>query len=174
MNNLDRKVTRQVSSLLIFSYDYARMNKISLNKEGIMEYKKHITGKYYCTCAACNGDISLENVLLDVDRFKKCKRSVVTDLQKSKMARMNRESPASHHRRKIMVDSHNQRQAPPKRNTFRIFHTITNEHQDISRFCKLPTVFGVRGVNNAPPCAETREHVYEPIQRENQTESFAV
>tara|TARA_R100001129_G_C5262187_1_gene231555 strand:- start:246 stop:707 length:462 start_codon:yes stop_codon:yes gene_type:complete len=49
-----------------------------------------------------------------------------------------------------------------------------NEYQDMSRFLKFPTVFGVRGVNNAPPSAETREHVYEPIQRENQTESIAV
>lgn len=49
-----------------------------------------------------------------------------------------------------------------------------SEHKDTSRFLKIPTFFGVRGVNNAPPSAETREHVYEPIQRENQTESIAV
>ena len=139
-----------------------------------MEYKKHITGNNYCMCAACNGDISLENVFLDVDRVRKCERSIATDLQKSKMARINRESPASHHRRKVMVEGHNQRQAPPKRNTFRIFHKITNEHQMILKFKKFLVVYGVRGVNQAPPSAETREHVHEPIQRENQTESFAV
>ena len=49
-----------------------------------------------------------------------------------------------------------------------------SEHKDTSQFLKIPTVFGVRGVNNAPPSAETRKHVYEPIQRENQTESIAV
>lgn len=173
MNNLDRKVTRQVSFLLIFSYDYARMNKKYLNKEGIMEYKKHITGSLYCTCAACNGDISLENVLLNVDRLKNSNRSIATDLQKSKMARINRESPASHHRRKVMVEGYNQRQAPPKRNTLRIFQTIS-EHPSNLLNIKFPTVFGVRGVTNAPPSAETRENVYEPIQRENQTESIAV
>ena len=139
-----------------------------------MEYKKHITGNNYCMCAACNGDISLENVFLDVDRVRKCERSIATDLQKSKMARINRESPASHHRRKVMVEGHNQRQAPPKRNTFRIFHKITNEHRDSLWRLKVPIVFGVRGVNQAPPSAETREHVHEPIQRENQTESIAV
>ena len=52
--------------------------------------------------------------------------------------------------------------------------TTVSEHKDLSRFLKFPTVFGVRGVNNAPPSAETREHVYEPIQRENQTESKSV
>ena len=34
--------------------------------------------------------------------------------------------------------------------------------------------FGAESLIIAPPCAETREHVYEPIQRENQTESIAV
>ena len=139
-----------------------------------MEYKKHITGNYYCTCAACNGDISLENVLLDFDRVKKCERSIATDLQKSKMARINRESPASHHRRKVMVEGYNQRQAPPKRNTLRIFQAINNEHRDSKWRFKIPTVLGVRGVNNAPPSAKAREYVHEFIQRENQTESFAV
>ena len=136
-----------------------------------MEYKKHITGNYYCTCAACNGDISLENVLLDVDRIKKCKRSVATDLQKSKMARINRESPASHHRRKVMVEGYNQRQAPPKRNTLRIFQTMS-EHPSNLLNIKIPTVFGVRGVNNAPPSAIKRENsnVHRFVQRENQTE----
>ena len=33
---------------------------------------------------------------------------------------------------------------------------------------------GLGGLTDAPPSAETREHVYEPIQRENQTESIAV
>ena len=139
-----------------------------------MEYKKHITGNNYCTCAACNGDISLENVLLDVDRVKKCERSIATDLLKSKMARINRESPASHHRRKVMVEGYNQRQAPPKRNTVKILNTIINEHRDSLWRLKVPIVFGVRGIINAPPSARKRNYVHELIQRENQTESFAV
>ena len=139
-----------------------------------MEYKKHITGNNYCTCAACNGDISLENVLLDVDRVRKCERSIATDLQKSKMARINRESPASHHRRKVMVEGYNQRQAPPKRNTVKILNTIINEHRDSLWRLKVPIVFGVRGIINAPPSARKRNYVHELIQRENQTESFAV
>ena len=65
-------------------------------------------------------------------------------------------------------------QAPPKRNTFRIFHKITNEHRDSLWRLKFPTVFGVRGVINAPPSAKAREYVYEFIQRENQTESKSV
>ena len=50
MNNLDRKVTRQVIFLLIFSYDYARMNKNCLNKEVIMEYKVHKCESAICQC----------------------------------------------------------------------------------------------------------------------------
>ena len=74
-----------------------------------------------------------------------------------------------------MVEGHNQRQGPPPlRNTFRIFHKITNEHQMILKFKKFLNVHGVRGVINAPPSVKAREYVHEFIQRENQTESIAV
>ena len=63
---------------------------------------------------------------------------------------------------------------PNNSHSLRKYSNNRNEYQDMSRFLRFPTVFGVRGVNNPPPCAETREHVYEPIQRENQTESIAV
>ena len=65
-------------------------------------------------------------------------------------------------------------QAPPKRNTVKIFQAINNEHRDSLWRLKVPIVFGVRGVNNAPPSARKRNYVHELIQRENQTESFAV
>lgn len=66
-------------------------------------------------------------------------------------------------------------QAPPlTRNTFRIFQAINNEHRDSKWRLKIPVFLGVRGVNNAPPSAKAREHVYEFIQRENQTESKSV
>ena len=54
--------------------------------------------------------------------------------------------------------------------------TKISEHQDISRIFKFPTVYGVRGVNNAPPSANKREksNVHKFVQRENQIESIAV
>ena len=66
-------------------------------------------------------------------------------------------------------------QAPPlTRNTFRIFHKIS-EHQGKPLNIKFPTVFGVRGVNNAPPSARERvKNVHEFVQCKNQTESIAV
>ena len=65
-------------------------------------------------------------------------------------------------------------QAPPRRNTLKILNTIINEHRDSLWRLKVPIVFGVRGIINAPPSARKRNYVHELIQRENQTESFAV
>ena len=67
-------------------------------------------------------------------------------------------------------------QAPPKRNIVRIFQAINNEHRDSKWRLKIPVFLGVRGVNNAPPSAIKREkfNVHKLVQRENQTESFAV
>ena len=50
-----------------------------------------------------------------------------------------------------------------------VFRKKINHRNVIDKCC-----LSVRGVNNAPPSAKAREHVYEFIQRENQTESFAV
>ena len=54
--------------------------------------------------------------------------------------------------------------------------TKISEHQDISRIFKFPTVYGVRGVNNAPPSGKIREksNVHKLVQRKNQIESIAV
>ena len=65
-------------------------------------------------------------------------------------------------------------QAPPRRNTIKILNTIINEHRDSLWRLKIPVFLGVRGVNNAPPSARKRNYVHDLIQRENQTESFAV
>ena len=60
------------------------------------------------------------------------------------------------------------------RNTFRIFRQELIGHQDISRIVKFPTVHGVRGVINAPPSARKRNYVHELIHRENQTKSISI
>jgi len=67
-------------------------------------------------------------------------------------------------------------QAPPRRNALKILNTIINEHRDSLWRLKVPVFLGVRGVNNAPPSANKREkfNVHKFVQRENQTESFAV
>ena len=137
-----------------------------------MEYQKHKSNVNNCYCLICNADICVKNVTIKFDESRKLS---VIDLKKAKMARINRSCPASHHRRKVMVEGYNQRQAPPpKRNTVRIFQAINNEHRDSKWRLKIPVFLGVRGVNNAPPSARKRNYVHELIQRENQTESFAV
>ena len=65
-------------------------------------------------------------------------------------------------------------QAPPKRNTFRIFHKIMNEHRDSKWRLKIPKVLGVLGKNQAPPSAKAREHVYQDLRYKNQQTDFAV
>ena len=140
-----------------------------------MEYRKHKSCVNNCNCLICSADICVKNILM---KFDKSRQSVVIDLKKSKMARINRSCPASHYRRKVMVEGHNQRQGPPpKRNTIRIFHKIS-EHQQFSfadSIARIGTVFGVRGVNQAPPSAREREkNVHEFVQCKNQTESIAV
>jgi len=137
-----------------------------------MEYQKHKSNVNNCYCLICSADICVKNVTIKFDESRKLS---VIDLKKAKMARINRSCPASHHRRKVMVEGYNQRQAPPpKRNTFRIFHKIS-EHQGKPLNIKFPTVFGVRGVNNAPPSARERvKNVHEFVQCKNQTESIAV
>ena len=107
----------------------------------------------------------------------KTRTSIVIDLKKAKMARINRSRPASHYRRKVMVEGHNQRQGPPpKRSTFRIFHKIS-EHQKFTfadSIARLIITFGVRGVINAPPSARKRNYVHEFTHRESQTESISI
>ena len=46
--------------------------------------------------------------------------------------------------------------------------------EDLANNENLTNNSGLGGLTDAPPSAETREHVYEPIQRKNQTESIAV
>ena len=108
----------------------------------------------------------------------KTRTSIAIDLKKLKMAWINGVCPTSHYQRKVMVEGHNQRQGPPPlRNTFRIFHKISEQQQFLfaDSILRLGITFGVRGVNNAPPSViKAREYVYEFIQRENQTESIAV
>ena len=60
----------------------------------------------------------------------KTRISIAIDLKKLKMAWINGVCPTSHYRRKVMVEGHNQRQGPPPtRNTFRIFHKISEQQQ---------------------------------------------
>ena len=65
-------------------------------------------------------------------------------------------------------------QAPPRRNTLRIFHKIMNEHRDSKWRFKIPKVLGVQGKNQAPPSAKAREHVYQDLRYKNQQTDFAV
>ena len=65
-------------------------------------------------------------------------------------------------------------QAPPKRNTVRIFQAINNEHRDSKWRLKIPVFLGVRGVNNAPPSARKRNYVYQDLRYKNQQTDFAV
>ena len=65
-------------------------------------------------------------------------------------------------------------QAPPRRNTFKIFHTIMNDHRNsIWRF-KVSIVFGDRGVINAPLSAKASKYVHEFIHRKNQKKSISI
>lgn len=174
MNNLDRKVTRQVSFLLIFSYDYARMNKISLNKEGIMEYNFRIDDRgitylvtYYTKyCATKSSHVFSFGFLRTATSAARIYRLT------SKL--MEKALPSTKDVKLWAQGIPNSWFTDPPRLPKEI--TTVSEHKDTSRFLKFPTVFGVRGVNNAPPSAIKREisNVHEFVQRENQTESIAV
>lgn len=62
----------------------------------------------------------------------------------------------------------------PPRLPKEIIKSRARKPEDLASNENLTNNSGLGGLTDAPPCAETREHVYEPIQRENQTESIAV
>ena len=62
----------------------------------------------------------------------------------------------------------------PPRLPKKITKTRARKPEDLANNEILTNNSGLGGLTDAPPSAETREHVYEPIQRENQTESIAV
>ena len=188
MNNLDRKVTRQVSFLLIFSYDYARMNKKYLNKEGIMEYKVHKCESAICQCFEVGRILERIKFMTYYEKYNDLKKAYVFSFSFlrdcSSGARTNR--LYSKLTDKALPNTKDAKiwgqglptswftDPPNNSDSLRKYFNNRKEYQDMSQFLRFPTVFGVRGVNQAPPSAETREHVYEPIQRENQTESKSV
>jgi len=62
----------------------------------------------------------------------------------------------------------------PPRLPKKITKTRARKPEDLASNEILSRNSGVRVLTDAPPSAETREHVYEPIQRENQTEGKSV
>jgi hypothetical protein len=62
----------------------------------------------------------------------------------------------------------------PPRLPKEITKTRARKPEDLANNENLTNNSGLGGLTDAPPSAETREHVYEPIQRENQTEGKSV
>ena len=163
------------------------MNKNSLNKEVVMEYKIHKCCDKKCDCFEISRVIDRIKVLSFYQVYNVAKEayifsfSYIRNCFEGRIYRRTKRfiykslPPNIDHSSDTQGIPQCWTQAPPKRNTFRIFHKITNEHQMILKFKKFLVVYGVRGVNNAPPSARERvKNVHQLVQRENQTESFAV
>tara|TARA_R100001463_G_scaffold85303_1_gene140220 strand:+ start:530 stop:1021 length:492 start_codon:yes stop_codon:yes gene_type:complete len=163
------------------------MNKNSLNKEVIMEYKKHKCCGKKCDCfeisrvinriksvtyyqaynATKEAYVFLSTFLHDCSASLRSNRIFTSFIQKSL-------PPNIDHSSDTQGIPEPWTQAPPRRNTFKIFHTIMNDHRNsIWRF-KVSIVFGDRGVINAPLSAKASKYVYEFIHRENQKKSISI
>lgn len=151
-----------------------------------MEYQKHKCCDRNCDCFEISRIMGRIKVLSFYQVYNVAKESFVFSfgylsnnsvgrVSRNRERYMNKELPPNtDHSSDTEGIPESWTQAPPRRNILKILNQIINEHQDISRIVKFPTVHGVRGVINAPPSARKRNYVHELIHRENQTKSISI
>ena len=169
MNNLDCKVTRQVSFLLIFSYKYARMNKKYLNKEVIMEYNFRIDDRgltYLVTyfteyCATKSSHVFSFGFLRTATSAARIYRRISKLLEKA--------LPDTKDVKLCTQGMSNSWFTDPPRLPKKIIKTRARKPEDLASNENLSRNSGVKGLTDAPPSANKREksNVHQFVQRKN-------